>query len=141
MARIISDTIEASETKLIDLEKNPNPDISQADRIILGGSIHAGMVQKSIKDFYTRNRNTLLQKELGLYLCCMMKEEEVSQFENAFPEDLRKHARASLLPGGEFNFSKMNFFEKTIVKKVSGVKENISMIDEMKIFEFCQSFS
>ena len=45
---------------------------------------------------------------------------------NNFPQILRKHASAKGLFGGEFDFSKMTFPEKFIVKKISGVNKNIS---------------
>jgi menaquinone-dependent protoporphyrinogen oxidase len=51
------------------------------------------------------------------------------------PKLLRNHAISSKCVGGEFLFEKMNFFEKLIVKKVSGITRNISKIDENKIEE------
>ena len=37
----------------------------------LGGSIHAGKIQKGVKDFCAKNLEVLKGKRLGLYLCCM----------------------------------------------------------------------
>ncbi len=56
-----------------------------------------------------------------------------TEFNNAFPELLRKHAITSKCVGGEFLFKKMNFIEKLIVKKVSGISHNVSKIDEEKV--------
>lgn len=63
------------------------------------------------------------------------------QFKAAFPEELRMHAVATSLFGGEFLVSKMNFVEKKIVKKVSGVSEDTMMLNEKEIFSFAEKFN
>lgn len=65
----------------------------------------------------------------------MNEPEFENEFNNAFPELLRKHAISSKCVGGEFLFEKMNFIEKLIVKKVSGIRKNVSKLDESKIAE------
>lgn len=53
-----------------------------------------------------------------------MEEGEVAQkqLQNAFPDELLNIAKATACFGGEFNFEKMNFFERLIVKKVAKSK-------------------
>ena len=58
------------------------------------------------------------------------------QFDEAFPEELIKHASSRGIFGGEFNFEKMNFIERFIVKKVVKVDKSVSKIDEEKINKF-----
>jgi menaquinone-dependent protoporphyrinogen oxidase len=58
------------------------------------------------------------------------------QFANAYPAELREHASATGLFGGEFNLDMMNFLEKAIVKKVAGVTDNVSKINEEQIKKF-----
>lgn len=131
----------SQEDQLIDLRLNKNPDISQYDKIILGGSIHAGMIQRRMKSFCESNLESLLKKEIALFLCCMEEGEKATeQFNNAFPELLRMHSIKNEIIGGEFLFDKMNFLEKAIVKKIAGIKENISKIDEQKIKELAGEF-
>ena len=123
--------------ELIDLRKNKNLDISGYSTIIIGGSIHAGMIQKRMKSFCESNLESLLKKKIALFLCCMEEgDKAIAQFENAFPESLRKHSLKNEIMGGEFLFERMNFLEKAIVKKIAGVKGNISKINEQKIEEF-----
>jgi len=129
--------LNSEEVRPIDLRVNKNPDISQYDKIILGGSIHAGVIQKRMKSFCESNLESLLKKEIALFLCCMEQgEKAIEQFNNAFPEILRMHSIKNEIMGGEFLFEKMNFLEKAIVKKIAGVKESISKINEQKIVEF-----
>ena len=136
VATKIANSITDGEVQIFSLAQNRNPDIAGFDRILIGGSIHAGMMQKRVKDFCLKNMNLLLQKELGLFLCGMMKDQQESQYLSSFSEELRKHARAYSLPGGEFSFDKMNFFEKAIVKKVSGINESVSEIDDESVKNF-----
>jgi menaquinone-dependent protoporphyrinogen oxidase len=63
------------------------------------------------------------------------------EFNNAFPAELRKHAKACAVTGGEFIFEKMNFLEKAIVRKIGKVESTVSLIKEEKIEEFSNSFS
>ena len=122
---------------LIDLRKDQKPDLSLYDTVIIGGSIHAGMIQKQIKKFCELNGDLLLQRTLGLFLCCMYEEESaLKQFNIAYPDKLRNHAKATGLLGGEFIFERMNFFEKLIVKKVSGFKETVSKINMDEVNKF-----
>ncbi len=106
--------------QLINLKENSNPDLTNFDRIIIGGSIHAGRIQKNIKKFCEKHKNELKNKELGLFICCMEEGEKAQvQFNDAFPEILRQNAKASACLGGEFDFEKMTAFQKMIIKKVT----------------------
>lgn len=129
------------EVVIHNITKNKSPEISNFDAIIIGGSIHAGLIQKKIKLFCQSNFDYLQKAHLGLYLCCMHKEEAQMQFENAYSEELRNKAIANGLFGGEFLFEKMNWFEKSIVKKVAGVNVSISKIDEEAINRFAEKFN
>ena len=119
------------DVELISLKKEKNPDLRSFDRIILGGSIHAGGIQKRMKQFIENNLELLMQKEVGLFICCMdpHKEKQEQEFEHAFPDKLKQSAKAKAVMGGEFCFERMNFLEKIVVKKVAGVSESVSRID------------
>ena len=125
------------EADVVDLKKNKKIDFSEYGRVVLGGSIHAGRVQGYLKKFCQQHLNELLSKELALYLCCMEKSEKAQvQFDNAFSEQLRKHATASALLGGQFNFEKMNFFEKAAIRKIAGVDESVDDLDHAALDAF-----
>lgn len=122
---------------LVNLKKNPTPELEQFERVIIGGSIHAGQIQKRVKLFCYGNLEALKSKELGLFICCMEKGPTAhKQLMDAFPEELLDCSKATACFGGEFDFNKMNFFEKMIIKKVAHVKENVSNIDPESIKKF-----
>lgn len=126
---------------LHNLKKRELPDISNFDAIIIGGSIHAGQIQQKVKLFIQKNENALSKVHLGLYLCCMDKEKAPLQFENAYPESLREKAVTTGLFGGEFILERMNWFERLVVKKITGVKKSVSEIDEEAISRFAEKFN
>ncbi len=141
VAKIIADKLDSGETELINISKVQIKDIETFDRIIIGGSIHMGSVHNKTKKLCALNKSILLAKTLGLFLCCMEQgEKSVEQFENAFSEDLRKHASSTALLGYEYNLDKMNFFERFLVKKITGSKKSISEIDHDAIVQFVNEF-
>jgi menaquinone-dependent protoporphyrinogen oxidase len=133
VARKLQDGFGEEQAQLFNLKKNNNFDVTQFDQIIVGGSIHAGQIQKSVKRFLDKHTQDLLQRRLGLFLCCMHENEAENQFNTAFPEILRSHAKSKKIMGGEFLFEKMNFVEKALVKKIAGVKESVSKVDDNNI--------
>jgi menaquinone-dependent protoporphyrinogen oxidase len=127
---------------LVNLEGVADPDLSLYDRVIIGGSIHMGEIQKGLKKYCERNLPELLKKKIGLILCCMFEGDVAKkQFEEAYPEALRNHAAATGLFGGEISFDKMNVLEKLIVKKVAKIDQDVSKLNQLAIKEFAQKIS
>jgi len=126
---------------LINLRKTRYIDLSKYDQVILGSSIHAGQNQKRMKRFCEKNSFELTQKRIGLYIACMEEGEKAKeQLLNSYPEGLREIALAQYVLGGEFIFEKMNFIEKAIIKKISGLDKTVSRIKEHEIEEFASVF-
>ncbi len=124
---------------VVNLETERNINITEYETVIIGGSIHAGMLNKKVKSFIDKNLDILSKKKLGLFLCCMYEgEKALEQFQNVFPEIIRNRAVAHGLFGGEFDFDKMNFLEKAIVKKVANVEHSMSNINYANIKAFAE---
>lgn len=136
VAHSVARSLDNGHVEIINLKREQPGDLSVYDRVIIGGSIHAGQIQGRVRQFCEKNMLQLLEKQLGLFLCCMNEPEYQAQFERAFPELLRKHATSSKIMGGEFLFDQMNFFQRLIVRKISGINESMSKIDESAIQEF-----
>lgn len=125
-----------NEVEMCDIRKN-RPNLDDYDRIIIGASIHASKIQKRMKRFLRKNKDTLLKKELGLYLCCMYTGETAqTQFIENYPEELRNHAKSSAIVGGAFDFEEMNIMERAIVKKVANIETSVNKIDRNEIKQF-----
>jgi menaquinone-dependent protoporphyrinogen oxidase len=135
VARKLQQGLGEDKVQLFNLKKNKKFDLSPFGQVIVGGSIHAGSIQKRIQKFTDNHRPELLEKRLGLYLCCMDEDRAQEQFDHAYPEILRSHAISKKVMGGEFRFDRMNFIEKAMIKKISGVDQSVSKINEEKIQE------
>jgi menaquinone-dependent protoporphyrinogen oxidase len=114
---------------LVNLKERGNVDLSGYDRVIIGGSAYIGKIQKEVTEFISANMNEILKKEVGLFICGMqegdMIEKEIAE---NFPSELISKAKSVMNFGGEFNFKKMNFMEKAIIKKISKVSSDKSDI-------------
>ena len=130
------------EVTLVNMKKRSRLDFSLYDTIIIGGSIHAGRIQGRVKRFCQAHLDTLKQKRLGLFLCCMEEGDNAQkQFDEAFPAELRTHAAVTGLFGGEFNFDRMNFIQRAIIKKIAGTTENVSKIKKDNIHQFAATLN
>jgi menaquinone-dependent protoporphyrinogen oxidase len=127
----------SGEVSTINLNENSSPSITEFDRVIIGGSIHAGQIQKKVRYFCQSRLDALCSKEVGLFICCMYEPVVArGELQNAFPEELHQMAKTEAIFGGEFNFDKMNFVEKMLVRKIAHVNESVSRIDHDTIERF-----
>lgn len=135
--------------EVFNIKNGKTIDFTECDKVIIGGSIYAGKIQKEINKFCLDNLDALKSKKVGLFICCISKNDAEKQISSSFPQELLNNAVAKQSFGGEFKFNKMNFVEKIIVKMVSkslaktddrlrnlDMKKDISMISEENIIEF-----
>ena len=140
-ARLLGERIDHT-VDILRLADNENIDISLFDIIIIGGSIHMGEIHTRVKNFVQRNLDLLLKKPHGLFLVCMENGDVAkSQFENAYPEELRISSLTNGLFGGELLFKKMNLFQRGFTKKVTKVKDSISRINMKEIDRFAKDIN
>ncbi|MDW7651899.1 MAG: flavodoxin domain-containing protein [Bacillota bacterium] len=116
------------EIELVRLGKGKAPDPKMYDRIIIGGSIHVGKVQKEVLDFSAGHMEVLLQKKVGLFICCGDLTRVETQMKDAFPEPLYSHAIAREHFGHAYDFKKMNFLERTAIKVIAKTSESVENI-------------
>ena len=84
------------QTELVNLKKSVKIDFNDYVAIIIGGSIHAGQIQKRVKRFCSNRFDLLNQKRIGLFVCRMEEgEKATNQFNEAFPKELMNHASAT----------------------------------------------
>lgn len=148
-AEILSEKLEGK-ADLLNLKETKGCNLDQYEKIIIGGSIYAGRIQKEVSKFCIENLNKLKEKKLGLFICCMNENSKEAQINTSFPEELLNIAVSKESFGGEFNFDHMNFMEKTIIKMISksdenlpkiDVKENISKLSKENINKFAEKMN
>lgn len=138
VSQMIAENLAGHQLSLINLKKNPNPDLTDFDLLILGCGIYAGNASGSFRKFCNNNMNVLLNKELGLFICEMEPDTARQQQEimNTYPASLLQHADAKAFVGGEFLFEEMNFMEKAIIKRIAKTDKSISAIKDTEIKKF-----
>lgn len=117
------------EVVLFNLNEQQKMELRHFDRIILGSSVYAGSVLPKVRKFVEQNMVELLQKEVGIFVCCMFFAKAQEQIEKGFPQALIQHASSAKHLGGEFRFEDMNFIERFLVKKMAGATASVSKID------------
>ncbi|MBN2777553.1 MAG: flavodoxin domain-containing protein [Bacteroidales bacterium] len=133
LAELIAQKLKNTTVDLINLKKIKTPQLAEYNTIIIGCSIHAGNIKSVVKKVFENNLVLLRSKNIALFLCCMNEHQKEAQFNNVFPEWLRKTSICNITPGGEFLFEEMNFIEKAIVRKVSKIDSTVSQIDYAEI--------
>lgn len=128
VAAIIAEKMGKDNCDIFNLKTKPMVDLSKYNRLIIGGSIHAGMMNSAVRKFIAKNMVTILGKKTGLFVCSMNEKEYDKQVAAAFPQMLLSKAVCVKDAGGEFLLEKMNFLERWIVRKVSGVRQPVSNI-------------
>ncbi len=122
---------------LVNLKKEPVPSVDKFQRIIVGGSIRAGQVQKRLRTFCTQNLDELRNKEIGLYICYTNKGENAKkQLMNAYPEELYNAAKSTAVFKSGFDYRRMNFLEKMIARNVRRLKPNTYKMDYEAVHKF-----
>lgn len=139
VALLIKELLMDEDITLVNLDQQDTVDFTHCERIIIGGSIHMGQIQKPIYQFCRQYAEVLKSKKLGLFLCCMYDGEKArEQFNNAFPQDVMEVAKSQALMGYELCFEKMNLIERTMTKKISGYTESISHINQKELNRFIE---
>ncbi len=124
--------------EMIRISRRRKYNLQQYDTIIIGGSIHEGMIQRSVYKFCESNLECLLQTQVGLFVCCMDPDaNEQELIDRAFPEKLVNHALSSGFFGGELNIKKMNLLQKIMTRKAARLQKEPE-IDFQKILDFAR---
>lgn len=126
------------QTDVVNVMTDSIPPLTSYDTVILGGSIYMGKVQKQLTRYIDRHLPELLTKKIGLFLCAGHPKEETRQEElrSAFPETLFRKAAAKDVLGYAFDFEKMHFFDRLIMRQIKGDGVSTAEYPDQRISEF-----
>mgnify|MGYP004443261473 CR=1 FL=1 len=135
-AKLLSNELK-DKIDLVNLKTAKDIDISTYDKVIIGGSIYIGRIQKEVREFCLNNLEKLKEKKVALFICGMQEGDLINtEINENFPKELIESSIIKSHFGGEYNFDNMSFFEKLTVKivaKASSSKSNI-LNDNIKSF-------
>ncbi len=137
-AKMLAERIDG-EVELAELKQRKPRSLASFDVVLLGGSIYGGAIQREVPAFCNRQREDLMRRPVGLFLCCLYEGEKAStQIQEAFPDWLLGHAFGSFHLGGGFEIDKLRFFDRFIAKRVVGLDKSRSVINERTVDELCE---
>ncbi|KJS85276.1 MAG: flavodoxin [Peptococcaceae bacterium BICA1-8] len=139
-ARMLSEKI-TGKVDLCNLKTSKAVDLAAYDKVVIGGSIYIGKVQKEVSRFCLENMSILKEKKLGLFICGMFKEHAEKELKDSFPVELLNNALAKEFLGGEFVFKKMNPVERLMVKKIAKVDKELTDILEENVNKIVHSMN
>lgn len=134
-AALLSNMIPDSST--VDITRE-NPDLSKYDVLIIGGSIRMGRLHKAAASFIKKNREEIMHKPYGLFICCGFLDKAETTLKKVFDDELRTAAKAVGACGGELGASKQKGPDKTGTSAKSAVPA--SQIDGERIEHFAEAF-
>lgn len=132
-AEIIAEKL--SNCTLIDIHALPES-FDEYDCVILGSYVHMGVLQRDIRAFTLGQIRMLLQKKLGIFVCCAFPENAKTYFNNNIPPQLLKHASACEALGGEFDRSRLKGMDRMVARMVlkadhaKGILRTFSLHDD-----------
>ncbi len=127
---------------IVNFKNYKDVNLSLYHKVIIGGSIYMGKIQKEVSEFCSKNLEELKEKNIGLFICGMQEGDSINtEINQNFPKELIEMATVIKHFGGEFNFSKMNFFEKLIVKIIAKISSNKSNILNDNINSFAKTMN
>ena len=118
-------------TTLVNL-KTKEQEIAEYDCIIIGSPIRIGMIDKSVKQFITKNKELLRTKKVAYFICCGFNDNWKQYYESNIPKELLEEAVTYESFGGELDITKQKGFDKFVVNMVT---KNMEQDRETKILE------
>ncbi len=122
------------ETVIADLARQPWPVVSQFDVVLVGSPIYGGRIQREVRVFCDRQREGLLSRRVGLFVCCMYQGEQAQEeVQGAWPEWLSAHAFLDTPFGGELHLARLSLLDRFLLLGLPRVSKEVRGIDEQAI--------
>ncbi|KNF08988.1 flavodoxin [Gottschalkia purinilytica] len=115
---------------MINLKNQKCKNVDNYDTVLICGAIYAGKLHSEVRKFVEDNKECLLEKNLGLFICCKEEKEKALEYmKYNIPDLIIQKAFIKEHLGHEINLEKMNFLEKFLLKSIFKIKESYSKVD------------
>ena len=126
----------SEETQIINLKESPDFNFKSYSSVILGASVYVEKIQKEMSAFCEKNREELLKKKVGLFICSGDTGTAGKRYLKLFGSDIHNHATSKKLFGSEIYWKKMNPLEKLAMRIIKKSKGNSSDLEMTAINDF-----
>jgi menaquinone-dependent protoporphyrinogen oxidase len=118
-----------AETVVVDLARGRAPAVGAFDVVLVGGSIYGGKIQREVGWFCEANREALLGRPVGLFICCLYRGARAeAQLAEAFPSWLSAHAFAARALGGDLHYERLRLFDRLLVRSLPHPSGDVSQV-------------
>ncbi|MBQ8207336.1 MAG: hypothetical protein IJZ89_01215 [Clostridia bacterium] len=121
-AKLLASELTRHDIDIVDLSKS-DPEISNYDLSVIGGSIRMGKLDKRTLSFLTKNKDKLLNSNAAYFICNGFNEETDNYFKKCFPALLIERSLLHDTFGGELKLDKQKGLDKFIVKMLLKANE------------------
>ena len=129
------------DVEIYDLEHD-KIDLARYDKVILGAPVFAGKIFSPITIFCKNHKDELLNKTLGLFICgCAPEKFDKEQLKKSYDAQLLAHAVVKVRLGFVVDPTKLNFFTRFIMKKITGSGDYQKLIDNEAIEKIYQTIT
>ena len=137
VAKTIKDKI-SDQVEMVNIKKDSVPNLSEFNKVVIGSGVKIGMIKKELKSWMNNNCDEIIRKKVFLFLCASStKTEEIEKIWSAnYPEKILNSAIKKSSVGGVLDLNKMGFFDKLIIKKVTGQNQSSSNLKMDEILNF-----
>ncbi len=121
---------------LADLRDAASPGLEGRELVLIGGPIYGGRIHQRVPRFCERNREALLARKVGLFVCCFYSGERArAELAESFPAWLTGHAFAALPLGGAVRQADLGPVERFLFRRIAGTDEDLDRIDHAAVAE------
>ena len=131
----------SGDVRVQNIIEEPNATWKTVDHVIVGCSIRMGTIQHEMKEWLALHEAHLLEHPLALYLCAgtPTESERIRELEEAYRESLREHAYFVEVVGSGYDFERMGFLDKAIVRMMAKQKESSLQLDDAKLNQLVEA--
>ena len=132
---------QSGDVRVQNIIEEPNATWKMVDHVIVGCSIRMGTIQDEMKEWLALHEAHLLEHPLALYLCAgtPTESERIRELEEAYRESLREHAYFVEVVGSGYDFERMGFLDKAIVRMMAKQKESSLQLDDAKLNQLVEA--
>lgn len=94
------------------------PRVEDYDVVMIGSYVRAGKIAKTAAEFLKKNREAILARPFGLYLCCNFTDKVLDYFRANFDKELWQRAASAMCFGGEIRLEHQKGMDKLIMRLV-----------------------
>ncbi|MDO4773559.1 MAG: flavodoxin domain-containing protein [Candidatus Saccharibacteria bacterium] len=118
------------------------PALEAYDCVVLGTAIYAGRGMHEMAQWCSAHLDSLQQRRLGLFICCMNTNDETvqRQLRKAFPNELQQHAVVRASFGGALTMSRLTLPEKAMMRLL-GYTQDQTTVNAATIEQFAADLS